>query len=572
MPLLLVILYRYPPIVLSDHPLAQKWLGRDIFNEARIADETPDKPYLIMLKEQHRMHPAISAIPNTLIYHQQLRDAKEVYKEEYNNTLSEWYHFDWGHDHPVLLVDTGSLNAWVTSVSRGKGSSRLNFLSATVCTDIAELVLKADRPLQTGDKHRILIASPYRPHAKFLQLLLHEQGIDQDVIAGTAHNFQGSEADLVIFDLVNDDPHWRVAMFMAQHDDTNIRLLNVALTRAKRRLIIVGDFSYNHRQGRKAFLGGSLIPFLLARYPLVEAKDIIPQGFTNRAAEAQIKVFGDSIEVDASRIVVTQERFYSLLSQDMMRATKCIVVYSPFITQDRLSILAPQLQASSERGVRIYVVTKGIDERDRADRPLYRILEESLKQWGVTVIHKRGMHEKLVFVDDEILWAGSLNPLSFRNTQEHMERRLSQAVVHDYASALHLNDLLDEYANGQPSCPICGSEIVACEGKNDPFYWRCLVNGCYSRGIDQPRISDGIIVCSSCGKSVEYGEWGGKPTWRCVGNRRHHQEIAATHLRLPAMRNLIPRTEIRKLEKAFGVQSVIPESKTGQIPFRLKID
>ena len=55
------------------------------------------------------------------------------------------------------------------------------------------------------------------------------------------------------------------------------------------------------------------------------------------------------------------------------------------------------------------------------------------------------MHEKLVFIDDEVLWHGSLNPLSFSDTQEIMERRHSKAVVEDYQRTLRLEELLGAY-------------------------------------------------------------------------------------------------------------------------------
>ena len=54
------------------------------------------------------------------------------------------------------------------------------------------------------------------------------------------------------------------------------------------------------------------------------------------------------------------------------------------------------------------------------------------------------MHEKLVFIDDEVLWHGSLNPLSFSDTQI-LERRHSKAVVEDYQRTLRLEELLGAY-------------------------------------------------------------------------------------------------------------------------------
>ncbi len=89
----------------------------------------------------------------------------------------QWYRGDWNHDSPVLLVDTGPLDAWVTSVARGARSSRLNFLSATICVDLAELLLRDGRPnVPEGGGARILIVCPYQLHARFLEISLDHQG------------------------------------------------------------------------------------------------------------------------------------------------------------------------------------------------------------------------------------------------------------------------------------------------------------------------------------------------------------------------------------------------------------
>jgi superfamily I DNA and/or RNA helicase len=539
-----------PPIVISKSALAEKWLGRDVFEVAGLNGMVHEGSRRVDLRDQHRMHPEISAIPNSLVYDGRLRDAAGLEQR----SMGPWYNAAWGHDAPVLLVDTGSVGAWVTSISKGGRASRLNFLSATICVDIAEQLLKVDRIAQAeGERaRRVIIACPYRPHARFLELLIKEQGLDGDVLAGTAHSFQGSEADVVILDLVNDDPHWRVAMFTQAHDETTRRLLNVALTRAKNRLIVIGDFEYIQRQAKRAFLGRDLVPFLLSKYPCVDAKVVVPSGLAGRAAEAQAKIVAGSVEADADRLVVTQELFYAVLRNDVGIAQRRIVIFSPFTTQDRVGQLELQLKAALERGVQVFVVTKPHSDRSKKDIPSYRTLEKTLTDWGITVMHKQGMHEKLVFVDDNILWVGSLNPLSFSNTQEIMERRFSETVVSDYAKALRLEDLVGAYGQGIPSCPICGSEVVASEGRDEPFYWTCVEKGCYSRGIDQPPLTNGAITCANCGGRVEFGEWGDEPAWRCTLNKKHHQGIAGTHLRLPKMRAIIPSRELKKLERRFN--------------------
>ena len=558
-----------PPIVISQTQLAKRWLGRDIFDEVGLTSYAVRKPHLVTLKTQYRMHPEISAIPSTLVYERLLADGMIKLDGNFyapsdgrcDQDLLKWYRDDWGHDCPVLLVNTASVDAWVTSVSRGTRASRLNFLSATICVDLAEQLLRDSRPdFLPGDPPRILIICPYRPHAQLLELLLREQNLNE-ARAGTVHTFQGSESDVVILDLVNDEPHWRVGMFDPKNDENTRRLLNVALTRPKRRLIIVADFQYISKLSKKAFLGADLIPFLLDRYVLVNALDIVPAGLATRAAKAQASILGGDVEPNATRLVVTQEHFYPMLRGDLTRSKRRVALFSAFITPDRLGQLEPPIRAAVERGVRVYVITKARGDRAKRELSTYRMLEEALGSWGVVVIHKRRMHEKLVFIDDEILWMGSLNPLSFSNTQEIMERRKSREVVDDFTRTLRLNELLSEYEDGPPACPICGGEVVASEGADDPFYWRCVEEDCYSRSIDQPPLEGGIITCPNCGSKVEYGEWGGKPHWRCLENRQHRQKIARTHVLLPKMRAIIPKRELRKLDKHFGIATATAPSK-----------
>lgn len=558
-----------PPIVLSEHKLAQKWLGRDIFDEAELSRPPDPLPsFFIALRRQYRMHPFVSAIPNVLVYKNRLEDDPTTLDDR---PLDDWYDRTWGHDTPVLLVDTGPVGAWVTSVARGARSSRLNFLSATICVDIARQLLRDDRSaMRIGGDRRVLIVCPYRPHAQLVELLLRDEDLTDEVGAGTAHNFQGSEADIVILDLVNDEPHWRVAMFMPDRDRDTTRLLNVALTRARRRLIVVGDFDYIAAQSKRAFIGSKLIPFLEEkRYPRVSALDIVPCGLAARAAKAQSAVLGGDVEPSADRIVVTQEHFYSILRGDISRSQARIVIYSAFITTDRLAQLETPLRAAVERAIRTYVVTKARSDRRRNEVSRYRVLEQTLTEWGIVVVHKRGMHEKLVICDDNVLWSGSLNPLSFRDTQEVMERRSSKAVVSDYVRTLRLEDLVGEYDSGRPSCPYCGAEVVASEGRDQPFFWRCVEDDCYTRSVGQPALDGGMIVCSACGAVVEYGEWGGKPAWRCKSNRRHHQKVARTHIRLPKMRDIIPKRELRKLDKKFGIKPVAPRRQSPDTQGRL---
>ena len=130
-----------------------------------------------------------------------------------------------------------------------------------------------------------------------------------------------------------------------------------------------------------------------------------------------------------------------------------------------------------------------------------------------------------------------------------MERRVSPHVVKDYTRVLQLDTLLAAHEQREDVCPVCGGELVPAEARNgDPFYWRCLKPDCYTCSLDRPAPRDGLLPCASCGQPVEFIQlpWG--PHWRCTFNKRHRQRVIASHLRLPRMRELIPRRELNKLD------------------------
>jgi hypothetical protein len=315
---------------------------------------------------------------------------------------------------------------------------------------------------------------------------------------------------------------------------------------------VVGDLAYNTKTGKKAFIGRELLPLLMVNYPTVSALDIIPTGLAARAAATQATILGGDVEAAAERIVVSQDEFFPLFIDDLHHAQRRVVIFSPFLTANRVAQLEVPLRAAVDRDVPVYAVTRSGVDRNKTETPEYRRLERQLTEWGLILIHKRRMHEKLVFIDDQILWCGSLNPLSFSNTQEVMERRNNPHVFDDFAKTMRLDDLIGGFGAGSPTCPICDAPMETAEAKSEPFYWVCPTTGCYSRSIGAPELADGRLVCATCTGAVEYGEWGGEPHWRCVSNKKHRLRVVGTHLKLPKMRAIIPKGELRRLDRIYG--------------------
>ena len=161
-----------------------------------------------------------------------------------------------------------------------------------------------------------LIVSPYRPHAKLLELLLQESDLSSEVRAGTVHTFQGSEADVVIFDLVNDEPHWKVNVFIPGLDEGTSGCSMWRSPGPGADCSWWKTLEHNAKQGKRPFLGSELLP-LLERYPMVDALEVVPEGLAGRAARSQSTVLAGEVEPDADRVVVTQQHFYPMLAGDL---------------------------------------------------------------------------------------------------------------------------------------------------------------------------------------------------------------------------------------------------------------
>ena len=106
----------------------------------------------------------------------------------------------------------------------------------------------------SDEKALVLIVVPYKAQLRIINSLIENEykryvftnlGF---IKAGTIHSFQGNEADIVILDLVADEPHWNANLFIpdnkADEKNDNYKMFNVGITRAKFQLFVVGNLKY----------------------------------------------------------------------------------------------------------------------------------------------------------------------------------------------------------------------------------------------------------------------------------------------------------------------------------------
>ena len=116
------------------------------------------------------------------------------------------------------------------------GRSRVNRMEA----DKVAVEITQGLPTYRGLGCSVGVITPYAAQAELISALLSGMITDEDLESikiATAHRFQGDEQDIIYFSPVVDRSMRKSQVRFA----ANPNLINVALTRARRRLIIVGD-------------------------------------------------------------------------------------------------------------------------------------------------------------------------------------------------------------------------------------------------------------------------------------------------------------------------------------------
>jgi ATP-dependent RNA/DNA helicase IGHMBP2 len=221
--------------VLTGGPQVEATLDSTMFE--RIANAT-DRPATVMLEQQHRMHAEIMTFPSRSMYDGRLVAAPAVA----GHTLDELgITPDPLRPRPLWMIDTAGKD-WIEQRTDFEPGSSLNSMPAfqfdpsTFNSGNAERVAaEARRLLSRGlPPTEIAIIAAYSAQARRLRELLRaERAAGLEI--GTVDGFQGREKEAVIVDLVRSNEHGEIG-FLA-----NTRRMNVALTRARRFLLVVAD-------------------------------------------------------------------------------------------------------------------------------------------------------------------------------------------------------------------------------------------------------------------------------------------------------------------------------------------
>jgi superfamily I DNA and/or RNA helicase len=229
-PLSLLAFLKAPTVVLAGDPkqlaptiisldAAKQGLGISLF-ERLLADYGDEVKR--MLKEQYRMHETIMRFPSDETYGGQLRAHPSVASRTLAEVLREGVQLD---GPPVLFLDTAGKGfdeskAPQTESLRNEGEAGL------VVARVHELLAAGLNPRELG------VITPYRAQALWLREQLQELA---DLEVDTVDAFQGREKDVIIVSLVRSNTEQQLGFL------EDLRRLNVAITRPRRHLFVVGD-------------------------------------------------------------------------------------------------------------------------------------------------------------------------------------------------------------------------------------------------------------------------------------------------------------------------------------------
>lgn len=216
-----------PPTVKSIAAL-KAGLGKTLME--RIVEMHPEA--VTLLKIQYRMNDDIMRFSSNYFYHGQVESAPEV---KYRSILDM--------DVPMTWIDTSQFDLPLTSFKEefvGESFGRINKAEA-------ELTLLAlQNYFEKIGKQRLLderidvgIISPYRAQVQYLRRLLMKREYFKPfrrlISVNTVDGFQGQERDIIVISLVRSNDEGQIGFLR------DLRRMNVAITRARMKLIILGN-------------------------------------------------------------------------------------------------------------------------------------------------------------------------------------------------------------------------------------------------------------------------------------------------------------------------------------------
>lgn len=221
-----------PPTIKSFAAL-KAGLGKTLME--RIVDNKPE--VVTLLKMQYRMNEEIMRFSSDWFYGNQVESAPEV---KFRSILDL--------DIPMTWVDTSQFQLPENEESLfkeqfvGESFGRINKAEAELTLMALETYFgKIGKQRVLDERIDVGVISPYRAQVQYLRRLLKKKDFFKPyrhlISVNTVDGFQGQERDVILISLVRANDEGQIGFLR------DLRRMNVAITRARMKLIILGDAS-----------------------------------------------------------------------------------------------------------------------------------------------------------------------------------------------------------------------------------------------------------------------------------------------------------------------------------------
>lgn len=189
-----------------------------------------NKPETVsLLKVQYRMNDEIMHFSSEWFYQGELKSAPEV---KYRGILD--------YDTPIEWVNTEGMNCNEEFV--GESFGRINKAEAALSiSQLTHYINKIGKERFLEERIDVGLISPYKAQVQYLRQLIKRDAFFKPyrhlITINTVDGFQGQERDVILISLVRANEDGQIGFL------NDLRRMNVAITRARMKLIILGDAS-----------------------------------------------------------------------------------------------------------------------------------------------------------------------------------------------------------------------------------------------------------------------------------------------------------------------------------------
>lgn len=213
-----------PPTVKAPEAL-RAGLGHTLMQT--IVKSKPDT--VSLLKLQYRMNDEIMRFSSEWFYGGMLQSAPEV---KYRSILD--------FDTPIEWINTEGLDCNEEFI--GENYGRINKSEAELSIEqLKGYITKIGRERFLDERIDVGMISPYKAQVQYLRRLVRNDAFfkpyRQAITINTVDGFQGQERDVILISLVRANEEGQIGFL------NDLRRMNVAITRARMKLIILGDAS-----------------------------------------------------------------------------------------------------------------------------------------------------------------------------------------------------------------------------------------------------------------------------------------------------------------------------------------